>query len=724
MKTTLLILILIFPLLLSAKWEIIDMPKSDVPIEYIFKVNDALVSYSFKSFYKSTDNGENWVRIESSGLDSVYDFEHIYTDGKDIYLLNTYIGQKNGVYKSSDNGENFELISSTKFSNLGINKGKIYLDGQYLLTTYDFVNFDTIKIDSKYRNIGDQHFKFINNTVIYFDKGVNSNNPPLVNNGIIYSNDDGKTWQEWNDGLLKNYAFNYDVHFTDSISFLGTSKGLYKSAGIGKKWEKIEFPSRSLEVKTLDLLNNVLYIATPIGEIFSSKDFGVTWDTIKQSPTLNTRCIRVIDNKIFAVGLGSYKMVVDSLQQIDIIDNINVWDFTFSNDIKYMSAIKDGIYYSDNDNKWEMLNDSLNQIKFNKNRIAVKDSIVYAIYQNNILSISRDLGKTWKDTNIISEFDYLYDIFTFNDVVILLSPYNLIISYDDGISWINIKDSDPNFNFFITNIVNDGNNFIASTSKSKNGLIISTDKCQTWEKLTLSDSEAISSDYLLHFVKFKNNIVAPKLDIFNNYISNSLYKSNDNGESWKLEELSNEWMYIFEMMNYKENIFMATTKGFIYSTNFGESWSYYNEGIHIKGMEKITNVAFRDLELQEGILYLTAANNIYTLPLSELGIDYTSVETTESRNYLWTNPPYPQPSNNQVKVEVYWDSDLPFTSDDVEIYDLTGIKLNINGQINVIKENNWKGNIIWDASNHNPGIYIMKITHGTETRTRKIIITK
>src|SRR5690606_18223995 len=124
-------------------------------------------------------------------------------------------------YKSSDNGENFELISSTKFSNLGIKKGKFYLDGQFLLTTYDFINFDTIKIDSKYRNIGDQHFKFINNTIIYFDKGVNSNNPPFVNNGIIYSNDDGKTWQEWNDGLIKNYAFNYDVHFTDSISFLG-----------------------------------------------------------------------------------------------------------------------------------------------------------------------------------------------------------------------------------------------------------------------------------------------------------------------------------------------------------------------------------------------------------------------------------------------------------------------------------------------------------------------
>ena len=121
----------------------------------------------------------------------------------------------------------------------------------------------------------------------------------------------------------------------------------------------------------------------------------------------------------------------------------------------------------------------------------------------------------------------------------------------------------------------------------------------------------------------------------------------------------------------------------------------------------------------------TGANFNMYIPIEPERLSYyTSVESTESRNYLWTNPPYPQPTNSQVKVKVYWDSELPFTSDDVEIYDLTGTKLNTDGQINVIKENNWQGNIIWDASNQNPGIYLMKITHGTETRTRKILITE
>jgi hypothetical protein len=101
---------------------------------------------------------------------------------------------------------------------------------------------------------------------------------------------------------------------------------------------------------------------------------------------------------------------------------------------------------------------------------------------------------------------------------------------------------------------------------------------------------------------------------------------------------------------------------------------------------------------------------------------YKSVKKTETRNYLWTNPPYPQPTNSIVKVETYWDSGLPFTEKDIEIYDITGIKINTENTLTVQKESIYKGHIIWDASSYKTGIYIMKITHGTETRVRKIMV--
>ncbi len=101
---------------------------------------------------------------------------------------------------------------------------------------------------------------------------------------------------------------------------------------------------------------------------------------------------------------------------------------------------------------------------------------------------------------------------------------------------------------------------------------------------------------------------------------------------------------------------------------------------------------------------------------------YTSVEKVETRNYLWTEPPYPHPTNGIIKVETYWDSALPFTEKDIEIYDLTGVKINTENTLSVQKEKAYKGHIIWDVSNHRPGVYIMKISHGTEVRTRKIMV--
>ena len=101
---------------------------------------------------------------------------------------------------------------------------------------------------------------------------------------------------------------------------------------------------------------------------------------------------------------------------------------------------------------------------------------------------------------------------------------------------------------------------------------------------------------------------------------------------------------------------------------------------------------------------------------------YSSVQKTEKRNYLWTEPPYPQPTNNIVKIDTYWDSALPFTEEHIEIYNLTGIKIKTENTLSIQKESVYNGKIIWDASTQQPGIYILKINHGTETRVRKIMV--
>src|SRR5690606_23707839 len=98
------------------------------------------------------------------------------------------------------------------------------------------------------------------------------NPEPILNDGIIYSLDSGKTWLEWNEGLGRNFAIYYCVNFTDSISYIGTNKGLYKSFGFGKKWEPITAPTNSQFVSNILIDKNEIYLSSYIGEIYYSED--------------------------------------------------------------------------------------------------------------------------------------------------------------------------------------------------------------------------------------------------------------------------------------------------------------------------------------------------------------------------------------------------------------------------------------------------------------------
>jgi hypothetical protein len=169
---------------------------------------------------------------------------------------------------------------------------------------------------------------------------------------------------------------------------------------------------------------------------------------------------------------------------------------------------------------------------------------------------------------------------------------------------------------------------------------------------------------------------------------------------------------------------MTTSIGFMYSIDFGSNWELYNVGLDINGVDKVQNIPFRSLTLNNDTIYIALKDKLMKLPLLELGIEYNSVEITENRNYLFTYPPFPQPTKSEVKINTYWDIGLPFTIEDIEIYNLAGVKINTTDKLRIIKETNYNGHIIWDTSNEEAGIYIVYIKHGTESITQKVMVEK
>lgn len=143
------------------------------------------------------------------------------------------------------------------------------------------------------------------------------------------------------------------------------------------------------------------------------------------------------------------------------------------------------------------------------------------------------------------------------------------------------------------------------------------------------------------------------------------------------------------------------------------------------------NVVFKPNEVgifKDSIVFISNADEIdFTSNLSGEGIDSldTSIDNeVEYKNYLYSYPPYPLPALNEVRSLIYWDPGLDIDIEQITIYNIYGTKIPTHDKIRIDKLTNYSGNLIWDCSGVETGIYVIHLKHGTESRIIKVIVTK
>jgi hypothetical protein len=100
----------------------------------------------------------------------------------------------------------------------------------------------------------------------------------------------------------------------------------------------------------------------------------------------------------------------------------------------------------------------------------------------------------------------------------------------------------------------------------------------------------------------------------------------------------------------------------------------------------------------------------------------TSVEDIEEISYLYTLPPYPNPTVSEVTAKFYWDSRIDIDNSDIAVFDITGNKVSGKENLTLEKLNEWSGNIKWNCANQPKGTYLIKIQHGNNTKTVKVVV--
>ena len=638
----------------------------------------------------SYDFGDTWVTKE---LNNVKGQNLSLSNG--IFIITDY-NDKNTISYSKDKGETWHnLFLDFEFY---LDKN---IDNEYYLTSgnkiYKFneeFQLDTIEIPEiqDYFNFTVINDKFIIsnmksisqrvNSIELLEFDINSKNLKLIstyqNNSLGYS------------AIERHKYFTIDLTFSNNEYILSNPYKTILKYNANDNWELLSTYTPQLNGRFIIESNNWFFQNNETGAHFKSTNQGITFYNTK--PSLIYQNDDSIKSPIRNITFKDSKNALVNFSSLGV--NQKNQNISYPKVLGFTDDGCENIY-------------NLDLFKLNK---YFYDYEILSYYDNNYY-VSRSLKQTTKERGVNNAFEdsvYNLDLFRINSETYEMDSLTRIV---DSLQFTKIYfDDDNKIWLFGKNAINFNQiKIFQSTDNGNTFNLVFSIPCKNSEnpeifiKNKKGDYYLILSETVLKLSL--NDFSFAKVDL--EYTHFGVYDKNNN--KGYLEDK------LLTFLKVENNQIMKRDLGYV----------EFNPKINIKITEEINRFfpIFAQFDDSKYYSYFTGISTLLYRPIEPERLEYySSVQKTETRNYLWTYPPYPQPTNNIVKIDTYWDSGLPFTEKDIEIYDLTGIKINTENTLTVQKESIYKGHIIWDASSYKTGIYIMKITHGTETRVRKIMV--
>ena len=253
--------------------------------------------------------------------------------------------------------------------------------------------------------------------------------------GIFRSEDNGKTWQAINDGLMMGDMgyIRSIVNIQDTL-FAGTGNGFYRFGA--DSWQSVEFPVSVSLVRSVAATEKNLYVAAEIsadpravlrGEqqawwIFRSTDLGNSWDDI--TPT-NAWAVKGWPPFVKLIAAGDTLLAMEQ-GMVRSTDGGNTWlptqlpgtspsmnadvniAIAVNENVFYAGSGEDGLYRSTDAGKsWDMVNINLdtgqigNLIAYRENSKADNMPLtLYARYEEEKVLKTTDRGASWQEVRI------------------------------------------------------------------------------------------------------------------------------------------------------------------------------------------------------------------------------------------------------------------------------------------------------------------------------------
>ncbi len=720
-------------------WKKVTYPSELASFQVIVEDDLYLYGVDIDMLYRSEDGGQTFYVLENNlkSYDSVGAIiELVYENDKLFIVTNPeyHYNFKTQLFYSEDYGETWNRL---KLEDEGYSHFKVIDNIYYIYKSLSGVMFSEDFGETwNFLKDGDKELDYkdilrFGDTLILADETPNLGRE---GKGVVVSYDKGISWTYGMNGLNEN-GINSIIKM-DELLVAATYNGVYKSTNMGEVWRPSSSGlfGESSRVMFLENIEGKLIIGTQNG-VFISYDTAQSWQNFNEF--YDDRYIAFMKSSksgllITANQKNSRNSIIHNLESnsykiLNYSKGISILRLIID-DFVYASTVRNPLYKtSDFENEFEVCSDFFLEFKDSQRLLTKKENILVAqlggnhsnFQDYNDIIISEDYGETWRFVDLDTSKNYKFiEIFINTDNrIYLFTDLGIIYSDDIGLTWSDFQVSDNliknNLNRVAGYLFEADTLYLYGGSSTTGYLYKSDENLSFFEGNILQDGQIYNSA-IRQLVKYENHYFA-----FNNNL-NRVVQSSDYGATWSQTSTINRTTsnsLVSDIFNIENNIFVATRFGIYYTTNFGETW----EDISFDFSHDIlfNNKTFA---YSNNKLYLTTNNGIFELDLLEdLNIKLSVIET---RNILAQYPPFPQPSNNEVRIRTIWDSVLPLTADDVEIFNINGEKIDVKNKISVENITKNTGYIVWDNSNMQSGIYVMKTVHGTETRITKIMIIK
>jgi len=707
--------------------------EDDDILKMIFSENKLLgVTYSGK-LIRSQDKGDFWeIKKISSNLTGITKIDN------DIYSASNI----DSVFVSSDNGiswigyktpfTNIQNITSQNNKLIAITNDKIYVLNKDF-TIFKEINYPFAykKLYDKFENLylnDDKKIAMLNNNFEWkifsiFDKFRDFVIYPIDNNIsiITYLNETEKA------PIYQQFRYDLNTNSLELISEFGslflnnTSDHLdeFKSIDIeyiNKEFFLSNYYKTIININTENEWEIISYSCSRsiLSNPLSLNEFqmGVLYNTYLLYTKNNGNTFKKSNSPSYQKTMGgriiTYYPRINSAKKID-----STFGFIFFDDY----GIKDDKLSTNNHNFFGYTDDDFKTIKPLDIKLLAPYQAIRTPFKV-LGQLKNDLyfTRSYKHLNLSIENPYYTYFYKLNTKTLLLDTIHVF------------KDSLENMNFFIEDnkIWAVGINIINNKSIK---LYYSDDYGKSFElkqTFDLIKKHPIFIPYNAYVTKNNNNNLIVNSDF-------QIEKINEIDYSYTTIELDitlKPWQYEFSEKYFEDIIFSwSEIIDSVQQDNYYMSYISFDKNNKLK-FNNIHQGNFND----KGIYmpYFTSEDNQIIIRKGSIEQYYFPIEEDRKAYYssvvniqppsFWTFPPYPNPVKDKLRMRFYSAVMNQLSKLKVELIEIGSGRIYLINEFNIIKTDDYYGEIDIDISNYNSGAYLINFKIGESNKSESIII--